>query len=139
MDLRGKFAAAVAAILTGTYTSEDSKELLRRITAISKGRYAQRLAAHIETLNRTDLLPADDTRDRADSLTSSNTARLLLNSGRAGYILAALDRISWMVRGHSLLLDTSTETTDQSVYTGDGTRIDSGGELPVAAANSNQQ
>ncbi|MBE3016080.1 AAA family ATPase [Microbispora sp. NEAU-D428] len=109
-DLSTKFAAAVGAILTGAGQDDDEKELLRRINHVSKGRYAQRLADHVES-SKTDIesiiakaafhLPIPD------STAGEFTTQELLSLGTYGYLLAALDRVSRQVRGRGLVSRTA--------------------------------
>jgi putative ATP-dependent endonuclease of the OLD family len=119
-DMVKKFASAVRAIAAGTEDADDRKELLRRINSVSKGRFAQRLASHVQGLKAEVLLGdlfADDT-DAEDiaQLSHRETAERLFTAGRYGYVLAALDRVSWGVRGHSLLdvleKESDTEETE---------------------------
>jgi putative ATP-dependent endonuclease of the OLD family len=101
-----KFIGAVSALATGTGGEEDRKELLRRINDVSKGRYAQRLAAHVQAIPAAALLAdlfSGDEDTNLPCLDRNETAKLLINAGPYGYLLAALDRISWQVRRHSVL------------------------------------
>jgi putative ATP-dependent endonuclease of OLD family len=103
-----RFNIAVSAIAARTDNSDHRKELLRRVNHVSKGRYAQRLAAHVQDMQArdlfADLFAAEGDDDGLEYLTEDETRNLLLRAGSYGYVLAALDRISWRTRGHSLLL-----------------------------------
>ncbi|MFG1824251.1 ATP-dependent endonuclease [Microbispora bryophytorum] len=83
----------------GTIDPDARKDMLKRISDLGKGRFAQRLAAHIA---RTDL-PA---RIRAAaSITGSDTpvdSQALRRLGTVSYLFLALDDISRTVRGTSL-------------------------------------
>lgn len=115
-ELAKKFDRAVRAIAAGTSDDEDRKELLRRINHVSKGRYAQRLAAHVQDVPAetllADLFSSEHESEEIEDFDQDETAELLLKAGSYGYLLAALDRISWHVRGHSLLrvLDGTEQT-----------------------------
>jgi putative ATP-dependent endonuclease of OLD family len=104
--LTAKFVAAVTTLIADAGDADQQEELLRRVKYVSKGRYAQRLAHHIE-LSGTDiaaLLAADSSRSRdADTLIPELSTQELLDVGRYGYLLAALDRISRQVRGHGIV------------------------------------
>ncbi|MFE0153219.1 ATP-dependent endonuclease [Nonomuraea sp. NPDC059007] len=86
-SLVDKFGNAVQAFRSGSAGENDRKEILRRIGDVSKGRFAQRLAAHVE-------------RAALDPRVQSEAP--LIDQGPHGYLLAAMDRISWLVRGHGL-------------------------------------
>jgi len=114
-DLVKKFDRAIEAIAADTDDEDDRRELLRRINHVSKGRYAQRLAAHVQNTPAETLLAdlfSSEHEAEIDDFDRDETAVLLLNAGSYGYLLAALDRISWQVRGHSLLrvLDGTEDT-----------------------------
>ncbi|MFD6735664.1 ATP-dependent endonuclease [Micromonospora aurantiaca] len=115
-ELAKKFDRAVRAIAAGTSDDEDRKVLLRRINHVSKGRYAQRLAAHVQDVPAetllADLFSSEHESEEIEDFDQDETAELLLKAGSYGYLLAALDRISWHVRGHSLLrvLDGTEQT-----------------------------
>ncbi|MEU7906311.1 AAA family ATPase [Actinoplanes sp. NPDC049118] len=102
--LHNSFVAAVTAVSVGAGAGGPRQELLRRITSVSKGRYAQRLASHVQHWDGRGLGAevglSDDVIRELDDVSSST---LLLAAGTYGYILAALDRISWTVRGHGIL------------------------------------
>ena len=113
--LSQKFANAVAALRAGAGDAEERAELLRRISSVSKGRYSQRLADHVQQIKPTALLadlPAtgDTSVNRLDM---AGSATLLMGLGSYGYVLAALDRVSWMVRGCSILHSHGDGDTDQ--------------------------
>ncbi|WP_433496837.1 ATP-dependent nuclease [Sphaerimonospora sp. CA-214678] len=115
-DLSTKFANAVGAILTGARQDDDEKELLRRITHVSKGRYAQRLANHIEN-SKSDIqsviAKGVSSLSTPDSTEVELSTQELLSLGTYGYLLAALDRVSWQVRRHGLVSHTSQNTSGQ--------------------------
>jgi putative ATP-dependent endonuclease of OLD family len=99
-----RFRSAVEAVANGDVDTEDRDELLRRIDNIGKGRFAQRLAAHIDVIDPSTLRAAityRDTEMRAGLPSSISPARFM-GVGSYGYLFAALDRVSWMVRGRSL-------------------------------------
>ncbi|MFD9196404.1 ATP-dependent endonuclease [Streptomyces phaeochromogenes] len=83
------------------------KDMLKRISDLGKGRFAQRLAAHLCTVD----LPA---RIRAAAqITDPDTpldARALRRLGTASYLFLALDDISHKARGTSLLATRQTTT-----------------------------
>jgi putative ATP-dependent endonuclease of OLD family len=102
----GSFNSAVEAIANDVGTAEDRDELLRRIEEIGKGRFAQRLAEHIAASSGlgewiaepfTSPEPGDGTSQREIS------AEDLMKNDSFGYLLAALDRVSRMVRRRGLL------------------------------------
>jgi putative ATP-dependent endonuclease of OLD family len=113
-DLQESFAGAAAAIRGGKPESDDRKELLRRITSVSKGRYAQRLASHVQNWDPAQVT-ADIgvTGDDINELDEPTSMALLMTAGSYGYILAALDRISWAVRGHGILRSPAAGDTEQ--------------------------
>jgi putative ATP-dependent endonuclease of the OLD family len=109
-----KFSEAVAALRAGTADQDQGTELLRRINSVSKGRYSQRLAAHVVQADPSALLgdlDLDDEKAIAD-LDRTSSAQLLLQVGSYGYVLAALDRVSWLVRGHSILQVLNDDESD---------------------------
>lgn len=85
-----KFDDALEAIKTSRGTADDYAQVLRRINYVSKGRFAQRLAAHVEQATHL-------------SAAVEFSATTLMEQGPYGYLLAALDRISRQVRGHGLV------------------------------------
>lgn len=102
----GSFNSAVRAIAGHQGSDEDRDELLRRIEDVGKGRLAQRLAEHIATSPDlgewvtepfTSREPTDDTSQRGISTEE------LMKMDSFGYLLAALDRVSRMVRHRGLL------------------------------------
>ncbi|MFB8280486.1 ATP-dependent nuclease [Nocardia colli] len=109
-----RFKTAVRGLLVAPDDASHRKTLLGRITTLSKGRYAQRLAEHVEQTAdalRRELATAIDAcnsigkSDPAKTLRRKpflNTAELMA-LGRYGYLLAALDDISTRVRGHGLI------------------------------------
>jgi len=99
-----RFRSAVEAVANGDADAEDRDELLRRIGNTGKGRFAQRLAAHIDVIDPSTLRAAITSRDtemRTGPPSSISTARFM-EVGSYGYLFAALDRVSWMVRGRGL-------------------------------------
>jgi putative ATP-dependent endonuclease of OLD family len=96
---RKNFAAAVAASANGEPTVEQRNALVSRIDRIGKGRYAQRLAAHVTTLDLrsrvVEVLDAakDDPLDRDD----------LLEVPGCGPLLALLDELRRTVQSLPLL------------------------------------
>ncbi|GAA4250903.1 ATP-dependent nuclease [Dactylosporangium darangshiense] len=100
-----KFVAAVESLRAGLDDNEQRLELLRRINSVSKGRYSQRLASHIQEAEPQSLLADLElaSTEQIDNLDRVGSAKLLLSAGTYGYVLAALDRVSWKVRGHSIL------------------------------------
>ncbi|MGY1984139.1 ATP-dependent nuclease [Nocardia gipuzkoensis] len=112
--LRTKMEKTVKDLLDDPDNQGYRSALLGRIKTISKGRYAQRLAEHIETtsaaIQRTitegverlepSAAPAD-----GDGVKSHDflTMPELLTLGRYGYLLAALDDISRKVRSEGLI------------------------------------
>jgi putative ATP-dependent endonuclease of OLD family len=106
--LIAKFESAVRSMVESKQDTAQRIELLRRVDYVSKGRFAQRLAAHIDTLDPgkflghiTGVLPDSQDQDRPAG--PGETAVNLMRTGNGGYLLAALDRVSWQVRGHGLL------------------------------------
>ncbi len=101
-NLIERFGYAVTAVADGTDDVEQREELLRRIEYVSKGRFAQRLAAHVDDTEPSDL-------ERIILGEPSAGPGPLLGDDEAiaqrsyGYILAALDRVSRQVRGHGLM------------------------------------
>lgn len=101
--LKEKFEAAVNGLSKGD--SSHQKELLLRIDSISKGRFAQRLAHHVEQdglasfrdemggLAPSDLLPSGDAYGFSVRLFTDSTY---------GYLISALDHVSRQVRNHGL-------------------------------------
>ncbi|GII56130.1 ATP-dependent endonuclease [Planotetraspora thailandica] len=90
--LVANFDNAIEAIAAGRGVPDDHQHVLRRINHVSKGRFAQRLAAHVEQ--------ASIVRGQA-----SKDALYWMDQGPYGYLLAALDSISRQVRGRGLRPD----------------------------------
>jgi putative ATP-dependent endonuclease of the OLD family len=106
-SLIASFEAAVRSVAEGGEDVEQRRELLRRVEHVSKGRFAQRLAARVDRTHRRALRRAISSRlpaERNPSAGCSDTAADLMRTGSYGYLLAALDRASWQVRGHGLLI-----------------------------------
>ena len=97
-----KFAAAIEAIASGEATDAGTRSnVLNPIERIGKGRYAQRLAAHVDAMDRESLRGAII---GGAGLDAGDTAALdigrddLMTAGSFGYMFAALDTISRAVR-----------------------------------------
>ncbi|HEY3468871.1 MAG TPA: TOPRIM nucleotidyl transferase/hydrolase domain-containing protein [Amycolatopsis sp.] len=108
--LRDRFDDAMAAIAEDDFTADDCEEVLRRVEHVSKGRYAQRLAAHVETAGagiaqRVDRDFAETSGDgeAGVALRAHLSTDELIALGTYGYLLAALDQISRRVRGSGLI------------------------------------
>ncbi|WP_433233394.1 ATP-dependent nuclease [Micromonospora sp. CA-248260] len=99
-DLVKQFTAAAKSFQSGSAGQVDRNDILRRIKSVSKGRYSQRLAMHIQESDTQSLLVDFKLTGKINMV---DTAELLLSVGSYGYVLAAIDRISWMVRGYSIL------------------------------------
>jgi putative ATP-dependent endonuclease of the OLD family len=112
-DLQAKFTDAVRAVRDGDDELEQRTELLRRINYVSKGRFAQRLAEYVENSGDTagamihenvSALPVEF----EDGIEFENgpyvNANTLMKLGTYGHLLAALNYVSWAVRGQGLLL-----------------------------------
>jgi putative ATP-dependent endonuclease of OLD family len=106
--LIAKFRNAVRSVAEGKQDAAQCDELLRRVDYVSKGRFAQRLAAHIDKLdpdvflgNISSALPDPQDQDRPAG--PDKTAANLMKIGSDGYLLAALEHVSWQVRGHGLI------------------------------------
>jgi putative ATP-dependent endonuclease of OLD family len=101
-----RFAEAIAAIAGGSTDTAIRKDLLRWITEIGKGRFAQRLAALIDAMDPADLrsaIIASRTAGVNAALPSAMEIAELMAAGSYGYLLAALDRISREIRGRALI------------------------------------
>jgi putative ATP-dependent endonuclease of the OLD family len=116
------FNAAVGAIIANVATPADHAELIRRIADIGKGRYAQRLAGYVEKLGAHwfEAMLADRDMFHTHTLTGFPAAEAppdfvpmetLMAAGSFGYLFAALDRVSWMVRDRGLLPVTDDSAT----------------------------
>ncbi|MFF4990243.1 AAA family ATPase [Streptosporangium saharense] len=99
----------------GTITLDARKNMLKRISDLGKGRFAQRLAAHIAQAN----LPA---RIRAaTSITDDDTPvdrQALRRLGTTSYLFLALDDISRTARGTSLFtaIPDTPDDSQQGIY-----------------------
>lgn len=109
VGLQGKMAQAVTSLQSDPDVKAHHSALLLRINKISKGRYAQRLAEHIEA-NAADIEKIiDEDIDNLDPFLDDAlspdflTGAQLLALGSYGYVLAALDDISWQVRKQGLV------------------------------------
>ena len=107
--LIAKFEAAVRSVADGSEDADPRAELLRRVDHVSKGRFAQRLAARFDAIMSVPFKPK--THDQAAD--RNKTAAELMRAGSHGYLIAALDRISWQVRGHALLTTPSSAEAPQ--------------------------
>ncbi|MCD0483436.1 AAA family ATPase [Streptacidiphilus sp. ASG 303] len=111
--LRVKFDEAVYALRSGSEESEVQDELLRRVNHVSKGRFAQRLAAHVEEADLASTLVSliskvhEEAMDAKSESAEERVQRALINYAPYGYLLAALDRVSILVRGHGLFSEFS--------------------------------
>ncbi|MGW8490064.1 ATP-dependent nuclease [Streptomyces sp. NPDC055886] len=123
LKLQAQMRQAVQAIKDGTGGAQEEQELLRRINYVSKGRYAQRLAAHMRakdwSADVSRLTAVVSTVPTLEVTTSDGNStlklddekmilRLLLAHAPYGYVLSAIDRISRIVR-HRGLFDTAGE------------------------------
>jgi putative ATP-dependent endonuclease of OLD family len=105
-NLIGSFDKAVRSVAQGGGDVDQRREVLRRVEHVSKGRFAQRLAAHVDGIGPAGLKAVIQGRLSARPEPPSNCAETmagLMGAGSYGYLLAALDRVSWQVRGHGLL------------------------------------
>jgi putative ATP-dependent endonuclease of OLD family len=116
-NLRAKFDAAARAVSRGDSGAGQRTELLRRIDQVSKGRFAQRLADHVErdeTEIRTAItntaadsepyeLDGDTWPEPVADASHYVDCDELIAMGSYGYLLAALDHISWRVRGQGIV------------------------------------
>jgi putative ATP-dependent endonuclease of OLD family len=96
---RADVAAGVANEVAGNPDPEARAKMLGRIAGLGKGRFAQRLAAHLELADFTFLRP--DLGVLPDG--GPKPAVRDLGAGSAGYIIAALDRASMIARNRSLI------------------------------------
>jgi putative ATP-dependent endonuclease of the OLD family len=87
--------------LTDDPDFEVRKKMLGRITALGKGRFAQRLAAHLEKADLRGCVEEVLSLDEGDAIEAEEYDQL----NGAGYLLKALDRISHIARGRGLLED----------------------------------
>ncbi|MFE0026781.1 ATP-dependent endonuclease [Amycolatopsis sp. NPDC059021] len=107
----------VTAEQNGTLDPDARKDMLKRISELGKGRFAQRLAGHIDRVD----LPARirTTAGVTDDRTPVDTS-VLRRLGNATYFLLALDDISRKVRGTALFAaDTDTLDGSQQVIDAD--------------------
>lgn len=95
--LHSQFETAVRSLAQGRGNDADREEVLRRIDAISKGRYAQRLAARVEETAHLPGLAVNT--GEGETLASE----ALFDLGSHGYVLAALDRVRRQVVGRGLV------------------------------------
>lgn len=104
---REKFAAEVANELTEAPDEKLRARMLKRITALGKGRYAQRLAAHLEALDLRSRLHEDMTLVPADA----DASAALSDVSSGWHVLAALDQVSRIARGVPLF-EPAADSTD---------------------------
>jgi putative ATP-dependent endonuclease of OLD family len=114
--LRASFRTALKA----PEVRENRKEILRRINHVSKGRYAQRLAGHVSELSFEDLAATikADVEELGPAVGKELDA--LLTEVSYGYLLLAVDRVSWIVRGHGILGDMFEEDDDSDDWSSFG-------------------
>lgn len=101
--LKEKFKAAVDGLSNGE--SSHQKQLLLRIDSISKGRFAQRLAHHVEQDGLASFRDAMRGRAPSELLPSGDAYRFseqLFTESTYGYLISALDNVSRQVRNHGL-------------------------------------
>ncbi|MFE3170060.1 ATP-dependent endonuclease [Amycolatopsis sp. NPDC059090] len=105
----------VTAEQNGTVDPDARKDMLKRISDLGKGRYAQRLAAHIDRIGLSARIRATTgvTDDRIPIDTS-----VLRRLGNVAYLFLALDDISRKVRG-TALFTAETATPDGSQQAND--------------------
>ncbi|MEV0434893.1 AAA family ATPase [Nocardia sp. NPDC050413] len=108
-------ANAIADVRSGVTNEQNAsvapdirKQMLKRISELGKGRFAQRLAAHVA---RKDLLALIHTVASISNDKSSIDTPALRSLGTAAYLFLALDRISHRTRG-TALFNASPTTTD---------------------------
>jgi putative ATP-dependent endonuclease of the OLD family len=99
---RQDLAAGVANERSRTPQATERAAMLRRIETVGKGRYAQRLAAYIADSDLAALVEESG----GDPTTEP------IEAGPASYLLNALDRVSWIVRGRPLLAEAAPEGGD---------------------------
>ena len=95
-------SAAIADVENGVADHADSQaraKMVARISDLGKGRFAQRLAAHLACL---DLLAMVRTAAGIDDSATPVDASMLRQLGPASYLFLALEAISHQVRGTSL-------------------------------------
>jgi putative ATP-dependent endonuclease of OLD family len=95
---RSAFRDALAPFEDRTATSQQRDTLVDKIEAIGKGRYAQRLAAHVASMTGLH----DRVRELLDHTNSPITRDDLLTIEGPGAILALLDDLSCTFRGRPL-------------------------------------
>jgi putative ATP-dependent endonuclease of OLD family len=111
-SLKG-FTTAIKDITDGKMDAATREGVLDRIERIGKGRFAQRLAAHVDAMDRAALrgsIVAAAGLDAGDPATPNIGRDELLVAGSFGYIFAALEAISRTVRSKGLLLARSRRT-----------------------------
>ncbi len=105
-NLIGSFDQAVRSVAQSGSNDDQRREVLRRVEYVSKGRFAQRLAAHVDGIDPAGLTVVIQGQLLVKPEPSSSCAETmagLMGAGSYGYLLAAMDRVSWQVRGHGLL------------------------------------
>ncbi|MGW0694885.1 ATP-dependent nuclease [Streptomyces sp. NPDC002738] len=102
-NLKEKFEKAVSGLTRGD--SSHQSQLLLRIDSISKGRFAQRLAHHVEKDGlpgfREEMGRPDPSEPSLSGDVYSFNERLFTHS-TYGYLISALDHVSRQVRNHGL-------------------------------------
>ncbi|MGA5032134.1 ATP-dependent nuclease [Streptomyces cellulosae] len=107
-DLQNKMLQAVQSIRNGSGGHDEERELLRRVNHVSKGRFAQRLASHIKAKDwATDIARISAVASRASNGDSADNEslqvlRALVSHAPYGYVIAAIERVSRIVRQRSL-------------------------------------
>ncbi|MGV9706283.1 ATP-dependent nuclease [Streptomyces sp. NPDC003483] len=115
--LQAQMCDAVQAIKDGNGGDQEEQELLRRINYVSKGRYAQRLAAHIRakdwaatisqlstvvsTVPTLDVAVGDSSSMQKEE-DEKEVLRALVAHAPYGYVISAIERISRIVRQRGL-------------------------------------
>ena len=129
--LNTKFQAAIREAQQQDPSKTQKDEILRRINSVGKGRFAQRLAAHIDTTSHEVLRRVADAAisqedERHDNPTDEVVDKTAprpydwLTVARYGYILAALDQMSHVVRNHGLLEEPAPASNVQDLRPSNG-------------------
>ncbi|QRV36711.1 AAA family ATPase [Streptomyces californicus] len=102
-NLKGKFEAAIEGLRNGDASHQ--KQLLLRVDSISKGRFAQRLAHHVEQDGLASFRDATRRRISSELLPVGEPWRFneqLFTDSTYGYLISALDHVSRQVRNYGL-------------------------------------
>ncbi|MFF8559054.1 ATP-dependent endonuclease [Streptomyces albidoflavus] len=102
-NLKGKFEAAIEGLRNGDASHQ--KQLLLRVDSISKGRFAQRLAHHVEQDGLASFRDATRRRIPSGLLPVGEPWRFneqLFTDSTYGYLISALDHVSRQVRNYGL-------------------------------------